>query len=140
MPRKLRDSGKGTRSTLQIYLCQFSYTARAWEDMLRNRAKRDRVSVAREIVESLGGCFPEIRFCCENPPEIKEKFISFGEHDVVVLLAFPHDQAAASFGMLISAGGGVKSFRTTRLLPWDQAMESMAVAGRGLAGYLAPGK
>jgi uncharacterized protein with GYD domain len=124
----------------QYYLIQFSYTSAAWEDLLAHAEKRDRVAAVQDLVASLGGCLGYITFPCDIDPTPKEKFASFGDYDVVVLIAFPSDQAAASFAMAISAGGGVKSIKTTRILPWNQAMGAMQAAASSKGGYAPPGK
>jgi hypothetical protein len=124
----------------QYYLVQFSYTSAAWEDLLRNPGKRDRVAAVYDLVTSLHGCLAKITFPCDNSPTAREKFGSFGDYDVVVLLAFPSDQAAASFAMAISAGGGVKSVKTTRILPWSEMMSAMEAAAGSRATYVPPGK
>ncbi len=124
----------------QYYLIQFSYTSAAWDDLIKNPSKRDRVAAVKKIVYDLGGCIATITFDCDGDPTPKEKFASFGDHDVVVLIAFPSDDAAAAFAMAISAGGGVKSMKTTRIMPWKQAMAAMGTAMAVQAGYAPPGK
>jgi uncharacterized protein with GYD domain len=125
---------------LRYYLVQFSYTSEAWADLLRDDTKRDRIAAVKPIVEGLGGCFPEIVFPCEYPPVVQEgKWASFGDHDVVALIAFPSDRAAAAFAMTISQGHGVKSFKTTPLLSWDEARAAMGDAAGQIATYRPPG-
>lgn len=124
----------------QHYLVQFSYTSAAWDDLLKNPGKRNRVNAVQDLVAGLGGCIGTTTFPCEDTSMPREKFASFGDYDVAVLIAFPTDEAAASFAMAVSAGGGVKSMKTTRILPWDQAMSAMAVAGNLRATYVPPGK
>lgn len=128
----------------QFYLFQFSYSPEAWDDMLRHPAIQDRISPIKEIVRALEGCFPAIHFPCAKepkPPHMKEKWITFGDYDVVTIVAFPDDETAAAFAMKVSAGGSVKTFKTTKLLPWDQGMNAMARAmGRSLPEYVPPGK
>ena len=84
---------------------------------------------------SLGGCLAHITFECEDPIIVHGKFVSFGEHDVVALAAFPDDEQAAAFSMTISAGGAVKSFRTTPLMSWPQGMAAMQEAAENKARY-----
>jgi uncharacterized protein with GYD domain len=135
---------KATRPTTQqqLYLCQFSYTAQAWDRLLSaNDRERDRIEAVKPLLQLLGGCFVQISIeCGELPPGPKEKFVTFGEHDVVALLAFPSDAAAAAFAMAIQAGGAVSSFKTTRLMPWSLGMEAMdaAAQARTASRYSAP--
>jgi uncharacterized protein with GYD domain len=133
--------GKSARKgPQQYYLVQFSYTSAAWDDLLKNPYKRDRVAAVKDLVGSLGGCIGKVEFPCDSAGLVREKFGAFGDHDVVVLLAFPNDQAAASFAMAIAAGGGVTSVKTTRILPWSDMMLAMGAASSSRAEYAPPGK
>jgi hypothetical protein len=126
---------------LRYYLVQFSYTAEAWADLLGDATKRDRIAAVKPIVEALGGCFPQIVFPCEYPSNVQEgKWAAFGDHDVIALLAFPNDRAAAAFAMTVSQGQGVKSFKTTPLLAWDEATAAMGDAAGHIATYHPPGR
>jgi uncharacterized protein with GYD domain len=140
MAERPRSPKAAPKRPQQYYLVQFSYTSAAWEDLLRNPNKRDRVAAVQDLVTSLGGCLGKITFPCDTVPTPKEKFASFGDYDVIVLIAFPSDQAAASFAMAVSAGGGVKSIKTTRILPWSEAMGAMEAAAGSRATYVPPGK
>lgn len=122
------------------YLVQFSYTAAAWEDLVRGTVDRDRAGAVYALLRRLDGCFAEIKFPCDPEPVPREKFGSFGDHDVVALLSFPSDENAAAFAMAIAAGGGVTNFKTTRILPWSVMESAMAKAGAGMSTYVAPGK
>ena len=129
-----------TSARMQYYLVQYSYTPAAWDFLLRNESRRNRPDAVRRLVESFGGCIGQITFPCDPTPYPTEKFGAFGDHDVVVLLAFPDDQAAAGFAMAVTAGGGVSSFKTTRILTWSDTMEAMSSAAGKLSTYEAPGK
>jgi uncharacterized protein with GYD domain len=124
----------------QYYLIQFSYTSAAWNAMLATADYRDRVEAVRRLVINLGGCIAKITFECDLDPQPKEKFGSFGDHDVMLLVAFPNDQAAATFAITIAAGGAVTNFRTTRILPWTQMMAAMGAASGHRTAYSPPGK
>lgn len=124
----------------QHYLIQFSYTSEAWDAMLSApAAERDRVEAVRKLVYYLGGCIGSVTFPCDEPTP-REKFGAFGDHDVVLLVAFPSDEAAATFAIMIAAGGAVTNFKTTRLLPWDQMMSAMADASGHRTIYSPPKK
>jgi len=142
MARKLtaaRSAGSH-QSDQNLYLVQYAYTASAWNDLLKPGAQRDRAKAVKDLVGALGGCFAEITIPCSDGPKMREKFGSFGEYDVVTLLAFPSDTAMAAFAMAISAGGLVSSFKTTKLLAWDQMMAAMELAGAKRASYQASPK
>jgi GYD domain len=138
MARQRSASGPMAAQAQNLYLCQFSYTAKAWNDLLKAKAGvRDRIKAVEKLVEALGGCFPQITIPCADPPKMREKFGTFGDHDVVTLIAFPNDTAASAFAMAISAGGAVSSFKTTRLMPWGQMMDAMQLAAQSRNQYLA---
>lgn len=141
MARKKVATATRPTAQQQLYLCQFSYTAETWEWLLGNERERDRIEAVKPLLKLLGGCFVQISIeCGELEPGPKEKFVTFGDHDVVALLAFPSDAAAAAFAMAIQAGGKVNSFKTTRLMPWSLGMEAMAAAAmaRTASRYSAP--
>jgi len=141
MAHKMKSSKAEGKQAQNLYLCQFSYTAQAWQHMLANDKTRDRIKGVEKLVEKLGGCFPQITIDCSScQPQPREKFGSFGDHDVVVLLAFPNDTKAAAFAMAIAAGGAVTAFKTTRLMPWPQMMDAMQAAAGAVKAvqYLAP--
>ncbi|HKZ06395.1 MAG TPA: GYD domain-containing protein [Methylomirabilota bacterium] len=122
------------------YLVQFSYTAAAWADLVRGAVNRDRAGAVYALLRRLDGCFAEIKFPCDPEPVPREKFGSFGDHDVVALLSFPSDENAAAFAMAIAAGGGVTHFKTTRILPWSVMESAMNRAADGMTTYVAPGR
>jgi uncharacterized protein with GYD domain len=125
----------------QHYLIQFSYTSDAWDAMLSGpAAQRDRVEAVRELVAYLGGCIGTVKFECDGKPYPTEKWGTFGDHDVALLVAFPSDEAAATFAIMIAAGGAVTNFKTTRILAWDQMMSAMANASGHRAIYKPPQK
>jgi len=70
--------------------------------------------------------------------------VTFGEHDVAAFVAFPSPIQAAAFSMAISATGTVKSFRSTQVMPLQDAITAMALAGAkrtdASLGYRGPGE
>jgi uncharacterized protein with GYD domain len=140
-PKPGKRAMSAAASAQQYYLIQFSYTSAAWDTLLKAGAnERNRVAAVKDLVYKLGGCIATITFECDVDPTPKEKFGAFGDYDVVLLVAFPSDQHAATFALAISAGGAVSSFKTTRILPWPQMMEAMASAASNRVLYKAPGK
>ena len=103
------------------YLIQTAYTTEAWGAQVANpQSAVDRV---RPAVEGLGG-------------RIEEAYYTFGDYDVVAVLEFPDDSAAAAFSLAAQAGGAVRAFRTIPLITIDQGMKAMSKAGN--ARYNAP--
>ena len=140
-PKPGKRTASAAPSVQQYYLIQFSYTSGAWDTLLKAGAtERNRVAAVKDLVYKLGGCIATITFECDVDPTPKEKFGAFGDYDVVLMVAFPNDQVAATFALAISAGGAVSAFKTTRILPWPQMMEAMASAASTRGLYKAPGK
>jgi uncharacterized protein with GYD domain len=51
-----------------------------------------------------------------------------GEYDVLIVIDAPDDTTAASVALAVTAGGAVKSSRTTRLLTGQEWIESLRKA------------
>ncbi len=103
------------------YLFQCSYTAEAWASLVQN--PRNRLEAVRSVVEKLGG-------------SMENGWTAFGEYDVVAVLQMPDNVSVAAFSMAVSAGGAVKSIKTTPLMSMEEGVEAMKKAS-GL-GYQAP--
>ncbi len=103
------------------YLFQCSYTAEAWASLVQN--PRNRLEAVRSVVEKLGG-------------SMENGWTAFGEYDVVAVLQMPNNVSVAAFSMAVSAGGAVKSIKTTPLMSMEEGVEAMKKAS-GL-GYQAP--
>ena len=104
------------------YLFQVSYTAEAWATQIRN--PQNRVDVVRPVIESLGG-------------SIETAYLAFGDHDAVVICQFPDNVSAGAFSVAATAGGAVKSIRTTPLMTVEEGIE-MARKAAG-SSYRPPG-
>ncbi len=103
------------------YLAQASYTAEACAAMIKN--PQNRGEAVRKTVEKLGGRFEGFWF-------------AFGDYDVACVCELPDNVTAAAFSIAISAGGGVKAFKTTPLITTEEAVEAMKKAAK--AGYQPP--
>jgi len=104
------------------YLMQVAYTPEAWATLSKN--PQSRLDAVRPAVEDLGG-------------KIETGYLSFGDHDLVVIAEFPGNTEAAAFAIVASAGGAVKSFKTTPLLTAEEGVEAMQRSS--LSGYEPPG-
>jgi uncharacterized protein with GYD domain len=51
-----------------------------------------------------------------------------GEYDLLIIVEAPDDTTAASVALAITAGGAVKSSKTTRLLSGQERIESLRKA------------
>ncbi|MCE7929356.1 MAG: GYD domain-containing protein [Chloroflexi bacterium CFX7] len=104
------------------YLFQASYTPESWAAMVRD--PQDRSAAIRPLIEGLGG-------------KLHEFFFAFGENDVVLLAEAPDNVSVASLAIAIAAAGGVRSLKTTVLMPAGEAQEAMRRAAA--IRYTAPG-
>jgi len=104
------------------YLIQVAYTPQAWSSLLKN--PQDRTQVLKPVLEKLGGSFGSA-------------FMAFGEYDIVGILDMPSNVEAAAFAMAASAGGAIKSIKTTPLMTLEEGIEAMKKAGQ--SGYVPPG-
>jgi len=92
------------------YLYQLAYTSDNWANQLKN--PENRIEKVRGSVEQLGG-------------KIVDAYYAFGEYDIIVLLDFPDNTAAAAFALAVAAGGAAKAARTTPLMTIEEGMAAM---------------
>lgn len=92
------------------YLYQLAYTAENWAAQLKN--PENRIEKVRPSVEQLGG-------------KIIDAYYAFGEYDIVVILDFPDNTAAAAFALAVASGGAAKAAKTTPLMTIEEGMEAM---------------
>lgn len=105
------------------YLVQLAYTPEAWGAQLKNPANR--VEVVRPTLESLGARFETAYLC-------------FGEYDVVFIMEAPDNVSAAALSMAFSAGGAMKTIKTTPLLTVDEGVEAMRKGSQAASVYRPP--
>ena len=104
------------------YLFQLAYTGEAWGAQIGN--PQNRLEAVRPAVEGLGG-------------RIESFYLAFGEYDVVAIAESPDNISVAAFSVAASAGGAVKSIRTTPLMTVDEGKEMLRKAAG--SGYRPPG-
>jgi uncharacterized protein with GYD domain len=95
------------------YLVQVAYTPDAWSHMVKNPVNR--TEQIRPMVERLGG-------------KIVGAYMTFGEYDTVSIIELPANTDAAAFAIVASAGGSVRSIKTTPLLTSEEALEALKKA------------
>jgi uncharacterized protein with GYD domain len=105
------------------FLFQVAYTSDSWATQVR-----DQGNVLERIQPLLDGCGGSITGC----------FYAFGDYDLVLLADFPSDEEAAAFSLAATAGGSVKSLKTTPLLSVDQGITAMARAAEVGQNYIPP--
>jgi uncharacterized protein with GYD domain len=127
---------------MQYYLVRLAYTAEAWQTLLGTRGDIDaRLDNVRRLLKELGGSFADYGFFDDPNHVVKSKFVPFGAHDIVCIIATPNEGAARAFQMAVSAEVGVKSIELTPMMPYADAINAMDAAQRARTGtkYFAPG-
>ncbi|MCU1601649.1 MAG: hypothetical protein JWO22_2358 [Frankiales bacterium] len=105
------------------YLIEVGYTAQAWSSQIDDQPNVvDRITPA---VKAAKGKIESIYYC-------------FGERDLVGIMDFPSPEDAASFGLAVTSGGALRSFKTTPLLTVAQGIDSMKRAAEVKARYTPP--
>ena len=105
------------------YLFQVSYTNESWATQ---------VHVKGDILQRVE---PLVSACNGN---LEALYYAFGDADVVALVDFDGPEGAAAFSIAVSAGGAVKSIKTTPLLTIEQGMAALKLAGDAAAVYHPP--
>jgi uncharacterized protein with GYD domain len=112
-----------TKGADMRFLIEVSYTSDSWATQVRNHANViDRIS---PMVQKLSGSIDSVYYC-------------FGDRDLVALVDFPTPEDAAAFSLAASAGGAVKSIRTTPLMSVDQGITAMTKANELASVYQPP--
>jgi len=106
---------------MAYYLIQSAFTPEAWAKLVKS--PQDRRQAIAPMVEKLGG-------------RLESYWIAFGEYDTVVIVQAPDNVTAAALSLAASAGGAVKSVKTTPLMTVEEGMEAMRKAAA--AGYRPP--
>ncbi len=104
------------------YLAQVSYNNRGISDLVNN--PQDRSTHIRSVIEGLGG-------------RMESFYFSFGDYDAVATFELPDNVSATAFALAVSAGGAVRSYKTTVLITPDEAVEAMRKAST--VSYRPPG-
>ena len=98
---------------MACYALQMSYTQVGWAALVAS--PDNRLEAVRPVVERLGGT-------------IVEGWFSFGEHDLLVICRMPDNVSAAALSMAVSAGGAIKTAKTTPLLTFDEGLQALRSA------------
>jgi uncharacterized protein with GYD domain len=103
------------------YLFQVAYTPQAWAALVKN--PHDRIEIVRPVLQKLGG-------------DIEVSYLAFGDYDVVGIMDLPSNVEAAAFSLAVTAGGAIKSIKTTPLMTIPEGIAAMKKAAS--AGYVPP--
>ena len=107
---------------MPLYMFQASYTAQGISDLVKT--PQDRAAAVRPIIERMGG-------------KLENLYFAFGDFDVVAIAELPDNVSMSALAMAVGASGAFGSFKTTVLIPMDEAVEAMRKAGT--VGYRPPG-
>ncbi len=108
--------------TMARYMYQVSYTAESWAAQVKK--PEDRIEALKPAVRRLGG-------------RIESAYYTFGDYDIILIANMPDNGSAAAMSIAASAGGALKSIRTTPLMTIREGMAAMRKAKK--ASYVAPG-
>ena len=98
---------------MATYLIQAAYTPEGWASLVQK--PQDRVEAIKPAIDQLDGT-------------VIAGWLSFGEYDIVAIVDMPDNVSAAAFSMAASAGGAVKSIKTTPLMTTEEGMRAMEKA------------
>lgn len=105
------------------FLFEVAYTSDSWGTQVREQG-----NVLERIQPLLDGCSGRVDSC----------FYAFGDYDLVLIADFPGPEEAAAFSLAASAGGAVKTIKTTSLLTIEQGLAAMARAAEAGKRYVPP--
>ena len=105
------------------YLVQVAYTPEAWAAQLKH--PQSRVEAVRPLLERLGARF-------------ETTYMAFGDYDVIFIIEAPDNLSAAAFGMIVMAGGAVKSYKTTPLMTIEDGVAAMQKGAEVASSYQPP--
>ena len=139
---------------MEYYLVRLSYTAAAWEELLQKTTSLDeRLEPVRRLIRHLGGSLASFGFF-DTPAYrrkgqdgsqkvvVKAKFVLFGEHDLLTILAMPDRSAARAFSMAVAAEPGLKAIELSPMITLEEGIRAMGAARQAVEAtkYFAPGR
>ena len=99
---------------MSVFMTQFSYTAEAWADLVKN--PQDRTIPVKAALQKVGGRLVDFFYC-------------FGDYDGIVICEAPDAIAATAVVLAAIAAGHMKAAKTTVLFTVEDAMKGMGKAG-----------
>ncbi len=105
------------------YLIEASYSHEGFEGV-RTKGGSSRRDAIAEAAKSMGG-------------KLEAFYFAFGEHDAVVLLDLPDNEAAAAVALSADAAGGASTKTTVLLTP--EEVDDAAERSRDAVDYRPPG-
>lgn len=99
---------------MALYMTQFSYTQKAWSDLVRS--PEDRRPGIAALLERMGGRLVEI-------------YYSMGDHDGFIIYESPDSEAAAAGIVAALSAGHLRVTRTVPLFSMEEMLDVLAKAG-----------
>ncbi len=99
---------------MALYMYQFAYTPESWAAQVKNPQNRIE-NVGRAATEAAGGQFIGGWLC-------------MGDYDALLIADVPSIEAMAAIALAVTAGGAIKSGKTTALMTGAQGVEALKKA------------
>ena len=96
-----------------LYMYEVAYTPESVAAQIKE--PHDRLEAVKPALEAMG-----VKIVVGGYP--------LGEYDVLIIVEASDDATAASIGLAVTAGGAVKSSRTTRLLSGQERVKALRKA------------
>ena len=107
------------------YMLQFAYTPESWAAQVKNPEARIE-TVGEKVCKAAGGKLVGAWYC-------------FGEYDAVLIAELPDNESASALSLATTAGGALKSAKTTVLMTGSQGVSGMKKAD-AVAKHYKPAK
>src|SRR5271155_4478936 len=104
----------GEEMTMALYMYQFSYTPESWAAQLKKPENRVE-NVGRALCEAAGG-------------KLIGAWLCFGEYDAVLIADMPDAESWSAVALAVTAGGAIRSGKTTALMSGSQGVEALKKA------------
>ena len=108
---------------MTYYLLQARLTTDSWKALLDN--PHDRAPVVAEVIKAHGG-------------KLHNYFFAFGDHDVVVLVEAPDNDAIMAAAVAVAGAGSVSGLKTTPLVSSSDAVDVFKASAAKPGAYVPP--
>jgi uncharacterized protein with GYD domain len=98
---------------MAYYLVQVVFSSEAWGAMLKKPHMQ--LEELRPLLERLGG-------------KLESCWLAFGEYDALLICQLPDQTSAAALSMAVSAGGMLRTIKTTPLMTVEESLDALKKA------------
>ena len=95
---------------MAYYLVQVAFSSEAWGAMLKKPHMQ--LEDLRPLLEHLGG-------------KLESCWLAFGEYDALLICQLPDQTSAAALSMAASAGGTIRTIKTTPLMTVEESLDAL---------------